>query len=85
MIFTNFWRDFLKYLNFFTRETFLLLISLYATLAEDDNLWVQGEIVTRFRIPSVDTSDINYFEKLHDEVICVVVPEVLCKNVQQLL
>ena len=60
-------------------------LALYATLAEDDNLWVQGEIIPRFRIPPLDTSDINYFEKLHNEVICVVVPEVLCKDVQQLL
>ncbi len=37
--------------------------------------WVYGRLCPRIAIPPWNTSDINYFEKLHDEVICVVFPE----------
>lgn len=57
-------------------------MSLYAPLINDRNFWVQGKIVPRFEINPLGTSDINYFEKLHNEVICPVVPEELCRELQ---
>jgi hypothetical protein len=33
-------------------------------------------------IPPWNISDINYFEKLHDEVMCVVSPEGFCENLK---
>ncbi len=57
-------------------------LSLYATMTPEKNLWVQGKIVPRFELNPLGTSDLNYFEKLHDEIICPVVPEHLCKELQ---
>jgi UDPglucose--hexose-1-phosphate uridylyltransferase len=55
---------------------------LYAPLLSDRNFWVQGKILPRFVINPLGTSDINYFEKLHDEIICPVIPEELCRELQ---
>ncbi len=57
-------------------------LTLYAPMVSDRNLWVQGKIVPRFEINPLGTSDLNYFEKLHNEIICPVVPEQLCKELQ---
>jgi galactose-1-phosphate uridylyltransferase len=57
-------------------------LSLYATMTPEKNFWVQGKIVPRFELNPLGTSDLNYFEKLHDEIICPVVPEQLCKELQ---
>jgi len=57
-------------------------MSFYAPMINDDNLWVQGKIVPRFVVNPLGTSDINYFEKLHNESICPVVPEELCRELQ---
>ena len=58
-------------------------MSLYAPMINDSNFWVQGKIVPRFVINLLGTSDVNYFEKLHNENICPVVPEELCRELQQ--
>lgn len=57
-------------------------MSLYAPMINDKNFWVQGTIVPRFEINPLGTSDVNYFEKLHNEVICPVGPEELCRELQ---
>lgn len=55
-------------------------LALYATFQPDQALCVQGKIVPRFLLPPLDTSDVNYFEKLHDEIICIVVPEEMARE-----
>lgn len=57
-------------------------MSLYAPMINEKHFWVQGKIVPRFVINPLGTSDINYFEKLHNESICPVVPEELCRELQ---
>ena len=57
-------------------------ISLYAPMLSNRYLWVQGKITPRFEINPLGTSDLNYFEKLHNEIICPVVPEDLCKELK---
>ncbi len=57
-------------------------LSLYATMTPEKNFWVQGKIVPRFELNPLGTSDLNYFEKLHDEIICPVAPEQLCRELQ---
>jgi UDPglucose--hexose-1-phosphate uridylyltransferase len=47
--------------------------------------WVYGRLCPRISIPPWDTSDINYFEKLHGEVICVVSPEEMCAEMRPFL
>lgn len=58
-------------------------MALYAPLINDQHIWVQGKIVPRFAINPLGTSDVNYFEKLHNEIICSVVPEELCRELQE--
>jgi galactose-1-phosphate uridylyltransferase len=57
-------------------------LSLYATMTPEKHFWVQGKIIPRFELNPLGTSDLNYFEKLHDEIICPIVPEQLCKELQ---
>lgn len=53
-------------------------MSFYAAMTNNNYFWVQGKIVPRFASYPLQTSDINYFEKLHNEIICPTVPEELC-------
>lgn len=54
--------------------------SLYAPLEEDDLFCVQGRLLPRFHLLPLGTSDVNYFDKCHGEVICPVRPEDLCRD-----
>jgi len=53
-------------------------LSIFSGKAEGVQSRVYARLVPRILIPPWNTSDINYFEKLHEEVICVVSPEELC-------
>lgn len=57
---------------------------LYAMIEKDQNFWIQGKVIPRFTIEPLGTSDINYFEKFHDEIICPVIPEEMCKDIKPL-
>ena len=57
-------------------------MSFYATMTNNNYFWVQGKIVPRFVINPLGTSDLNYFEKLHNEIICPTVPEELCRELR---
>jgi UDPglucose--hexose-1-phosphate uridylyltransferase len=57
-------------------------LSLFSGNGDGVRSWVYGRFCPRMIIPPWHTSDINYFEKLHDEVMCVVSPEELCKDVK---
>ncbi len=57
-------------------------LALYAAMTGDKNLWVQGRVVPRFELNPLGTSDSNYFEKLHEEIICLAVPEQQCKELR---
>jgi UDPglucose--hexose-1-phosphate uridylyltransferase len=45
---------------------------------------VYARLCPRISIPPWNTSDVNYFEKLHDEVICIVHPEEMCAEIKPL-
>jgi UDPglucose--hexose-1-phosphate uridylyltransferase len=57
-------------------------MTLYATLRDDGTFPLHGRIVPRFLILPLGTSDINYFEKLHDEIICPIIPEQICGDLK---
>ena len=57
-------------------------LSLFAMLEEDDALWIQGTIIPRYVLLPLEASDINYFEKIHNEIICPVVPEEMCADLK---
>ncbi|MBN1662903.1 MAG: hypothetical protein JW943_04810 [Deltaproteobacteria bacterium] len=66
------------------KNLFSFNLGLYATFAENDHLYVQGRVVPRFVLQPLGTSDSNYFEKIHDEIICPVVPEEQCRELRDL-
>ena len=54
-------------------------LSLFSGNLNGTRSWVYARLCPRMIIPPWNISDINYFEKLHDEVMCVVSPEEFCK------
>jgi galactose-1-phosphate uridylyltransferase len=57
-------------------------LSLFSGNINGIRSWVYGRLCPRMTIPPWNISDINYLEKLHDEVMCVVSPEELCKDLE---
>jgi len=57
-------------------------LSLFSGNVQGIRSWVYGRLCPRMIIPPWNISDINYFEKLHDEVMCVVSPEEFCENLK---
>lgn len=55
---------------------------LFGNIQDDGNLYVQGRIVPRFILLPLGASDNNYFEKIHDETICPVIPEDMCRELK---
>ncbi|MFO7962882.1 MAG: hypothetical protein R6U50_03085 [Desulfobacterales bacterium] len=44
--------------------------------------WIQARITPRMSLPPWGTSDVNYFEKGHDEIIVVMPPEILAEEIK---
>lgn len=57
-------------------------MSIFATFEEDDDIWVQGRLIPRYVMLPLGTSDVNYFEKLHNEIICSFIPEEMAKELK---
>jgi galactose-1-phosphate uridylyltransferase len=57
-------------------------LSIFSGGGEGTESWVYGRLCPRISSPPWNTSDINYFEKLHDEVICVIPPEEMCAELK---
>jgi len=81
------WRDFsegllrvFRYLKEKGVEGFNL--SIFSGNSDGVKSWVYGRLCPRVMLPPWGTNDINYFEKLHGEVICVVTPEELCEELR---
>jgi UDPglucose--hexose-1-phosphate uridylyltransferase len=56
--------------------------SLYSGSDDGVRSWAYARFCPRTLMPPWNTNDINYFEKLHDEVICVMSPEDLCRELK---
>jgi len=81
------WEDFsqglirlFKFFKAINIESFNLAVFLGSS--EGVRSWVYARVCPRMFLPPWNTSDINYFEKLHDEVICGVSPEELCQELK---
>ncbi len=71
--------------RYFDEKKFISFnMSLIASMAKDDDLCVQGRLMPRYIILPLGASDVNYFEKLHNEVICPSIPEDICKELKPL-
>jgi len=57
-------------------------LSLFSGNVKGIQSWVYGSLCPRMIIPPWNISDVNYFEKLHDEVMCDVSPEEFCENLK---
>ncbi len=72
-----------KIFNYLSENNFISFnLALYVAMSDEDNVWVQGKIVPRLELNALGTSDLNYFEKLHNEIICLAVPEQQCRELQ---
>ena len=79
----NFSQGLIKVFSFFRGkhiESFNL--ALFSGNGEGTRSWVYGRLCPRLLLPPWNTSDINYFEKLHDEVICLISPEEFYKELK---
>ena len=81
------WSDFsrgltkiFRYLH--EKRTFSFNLALYSGTLPEVRSWVYARLCPRMLIPPWNTSDINYFEKLHGEVICVISPEDLAAGLK---
>ena len=57
-------------------------LSVFSGNSDGAKSWVYGRFCPRVMFPPWGMSDINYFEKLHGEVICIVSPEELCEELR---
>ena len=57
-------------------------LSLFSGSFDGIQSWVYGRLCPRMIIPPWNINDINYFEKLHDEVMCVISPEEFCEDLK---
>lgn len=81
------WQDFITGLTrilrcFFRLNLDCLNMTLLLSRRGDADTWVQARIMPRVQIPPWGTSDVNYFEKGHDEKIVVFSPESLAEEIR---
>jgi UDPglucose--hexose-1-phosphate uridylyltransferase len=59
--------------------------SLFAGSDDAVRGWIFARLCPRMSLPPWNTSDINYFEKLHGEVICIISPEEWSQEIKPFL
>jgi UDPglucose--hexose-1-phosphate uridylyltransferase len=79
---TNFSQGLINTFKYLKSHTNSFNLSLFSGNVKGTRSWVYGRLCPRMIIPPWNISDINYLEKLHDEVICVVSPEELSKDLR---
>jgi UDPglucose--hexose-1-phosphate uridylyltransferase len=83
---TEDWTDFsqglLRVFQYLKGHILSFNLSLFSGNSDGARSWVYGRLCPRMIVPPWQTSDINYFEKLHGEVMCVISPEELCKDLR---
>lgn len=68
-----------RVLNYFSEQNFYSFnMTIYSGLLNQSYFWNHARIVSRFIIPPAGTSDVNYLEKLHEEIFIVKSPEDTC-------
>jgi UDPglucose--hexose-1-phosphate uridylyltransferase len=59
-----------------------LNMAVYLYFEPQAGFFTIGRIAPRIVIPPLDTSDVNYYEKLHEETFCVLPPEDLAEKLR---
>lgn len=57
-------------------------LALDATFVEDAAFGVRGRLIPRFTLPPLGVSDVNYYEKLQNEIICITIPEEMAQEMR---
>lgn len=57
-------------------------LALDGTFEEDAALCVRGRLIPRFTLPPLGISDVNYFEKMQNEIICITTPEEMAQEMR---
>lgn len=73
------------YLAFTNCILYSLNMTLLANMEREEHFCIQARIIPRVSIPPLGISDVNNFEKGHNEVITVVFPEELADEIRTLL
>ena len=60
-----------------------LNMTILMSLEQNNDFWIQARIIPRINLPPWGTSDINYFEKGHDEIIVILSPEDLAEEIRK--
>lgn len=82
------WQDFIdgltRILRCFSRLNLdCLNMTLLLSRHGDADTWIQARIMPRVQIPPWGTSDVNYFEKGHEEKVVVFAPESLAEEIRK--
>jgi len=80
--FSNFSKGLINIFKYLKNLTISFNLSLFSGKPNDKSSWVYGRLCPRMQIPHLNTSDINFLEKLHDEVMCTISPEDLCQELR---
>jgi galactose-1-phosphate uridylyltransferase len=59
-------------------------LSIFSAPGDEDHFRVNGRIVARRFLPPVNAADVSYFEKLHMETACMVVPENVAARLREM-
>jgi len=81
------WMDFSRGLSaamkfFDSQGLFSFNMAIYSGLG-DDHFWTHAKLIPRVLLPPMDTSDINYFNMLHNEVLTIFEPEQICSEAKE--
>ncbi len=82
--FKDFSKGLIKIFRYLKGHTVSFNLSLFSGNPNNNESWVYGRLCPRMLVPPWNTSDINFFEKLHQEVMCTVSPEELCQDLRDL-
>ncbi len=58
-------------------------MTLLTSITKEEDCWIQARIILRASFPPWGTSDVNYFEKGHDEMIVILSPEDLADEIRK--
>ncbi len=81
---TDFSRGLRNVFQYLTQHSISFNLSVFSDNRHSADSWVYGRLCPRMSVPPWNMSDINYFEKLHEEVLCVISPEELCTDLKTL-
>jgi UDPglucose--hexose-1-phosphate uridylyltransferase len=79
---THFSQGLTNVFQYLKNHTVSFNLSLFSGNVEGTRSWVYARLCPRMIIPPWNINDTNYFEKLLGEVMCVISPEELCRDLK---